>query len=157
MPGRATGDLCQSCGLCCDGSLFGRGDLQPGEVEGARRNRLRVLPGAKGFEQPCSALANAGAGLRSCSVYDERPLACRRFVCRLHERYREEGGLLEERIAVVRRVRWLVARLEASGRTPADLETAAHSDGPTTAEAEEDLRHYRELTRILEEDFARAP
>jgi hypothetical protein len=131
--------LCRSCGLCCDGSLFGRADLEPSEVEPARR-RLHVLSSGKGFEQPCTALASSGPerGERICSIYDERPRSCRRFVCRLYERHRREGGPIEPRLAVVRRVRRLIDSLPADSRaaraTPSVLE----------------------LTRILEEDFARA-
>jgi hypothetical protein len=150
--------LCQSCGLCCDGSLFGRVGLEPEEVEPARRCRLHVLPSAKGFEQPCAALASSGPGLgeRRCSIYDERPLSCRRFVCRLYDRHRREGGLIEERLAVVRRVRLLVASLEASGLQPADFEGAQASTQPVDPRAALAMHAYLELTRILEEDFARA-
>jgi Fe-S-cluster containining protein len=150
--------LCQSCGMCCDGSLFGRVDLAPEEVEPARRHRLRVLPNAKGFEQPCAALARSGPGLAEhrCSIYDERPLSCRRFMCRLYDRHRREGGSIEERISVVRRVRVLVARLEASGRAPADFEAALAGTQSMGHEAEPALHAYLELMQSLEEDFARA-
>src|SRR5215472_16937799 len=101
--------LCQSCGLCCDGSLFGRVGLAPGEVEGARRRGLRVVPSGGSLEQPCAALeASASGRRRTCSIYDERPQSCRAFACRLYERHRLEGGPLEERLAVVRRVRELL-------------------------------------------------
>jgi Fe-S-cluster containining protein len=150
--------LCQSCGLCCDGSLFGRVGLEPEEVELARRRRLRVLPRAEGFEQPCAALASPGPrlGERRCSIYDDRPLACRRFVCRLLDRHRREGGAIEGRLSVVRRVRSLVASLEASGLTPADFEGTHASTQHVRPGAEVERHAYLELTRILEEDFARA-
>jgi Fe-S-cluster containining protein len=125
--------LCQSCGLCCDGSLFGRATLEPEERGPARKNRLRVLDHTSAFEQPCSALVTvetpSGAG-RSCSIYLERPLSCRRFTCRLYERHRREGGPLEPRLEAVRRVRQLLADL------PEGLS---------------------ELTQRLDDDFARAP
>ncbi len=126
--------LCQSCGLCCDGSLFGRVPLATDEVAAARRRRLHVLPNGRAFEQPCTALAllDGADPRRVCSVYADRPRACRGFTCRLHERHRREGGPLEPRIATVRRVRRLIADVEASGRTSTDL-----------------LRH-------LDEDLARA-
>jgi Fe-S-cluster containining protein len=123
--------LCQSCGLCCDGSLFGRVTLTTEEVAAARQRHLRVLANGRAFEQPCTALAGADDRW-VCSVYRDRPRACHGFVCRLHERHRREGGPLAPRIATVRRVRQLIARANASGRTPTDL-----------------LRH-------LDEDFARA-
>jgi Fe-S-cluster containining protein len=140
--------LCQSCGLCCDGSLFGRVALEPDEILVARKRRLRVLASGKGFEQPCAALAALGAGeSRTCSIYLDRPRSCRRFVCRLHERHRREGGPLEARLAPVRRVREILAYLEASGLTSQDFE----GDDPPEASAS-----LAELMRRLEEDFARA-
>jgi Fe-S-cluster containining protein len=150
--------LCQSCGLCCDGSLFGRVDLQPEEVESARRRRLRVLPSVKGFEEPCTALASSGPGLvdRRCSIYDERPLSCRRFVCRLYDRYRRKGGLIEEQLAVVRRVRLLVATLESSGLEPTDFDGVESSAQANDVRAAFAADVYLELRRSLEENFARA-
>jgi len=109
--------LCQSCGLCCDGSLFGRVGLEPEEIEPARKRRLRVIGRGTAFEQACSALVAAPGGepgRRICSMYPDRPSACRRFVCRLHERHRREGGPIEARLIAVRRARELVSDLEAS-------------------------------------------
>jgi Fe-S-cluster containining protein len=128
--------LCQACGLCCDGSLFGRVDLEPAEVDRARRRRLRVIASGKSFEQPCSALAEAPegpGGRRSCTFYEERPLSCRRFVCRLHEELRRETESFEGALAVVRRARSLLASLDAA--------QAAQTS---------------ELSRLVEERFARA-
>ena len=99
----AMSDLCKACGLCCDGSLFGRGTLEPDEVPMARKLRLVVVGNGKSFEQPCSALAG-----RSCSVYDARPLACRAFECVLYTR----STPLEERVAIVTRTRALLARVD---------------------------------------------
>lgn len=132
--------LCQSCGLCCDGSLFGRVDLEAEEVEPARRNRLRVIDSGRAFEQPCAALVpldvSAEAPRRVCSLYEDRPASCRRFVCRLYERFRRGGGPLEPHLAAVRRVRRLLAAIEIEGR----LRTPELVD---------------ELARRVEDDFGR--
>jgi Fe-S-cluster containining protein len=159
--GAVEGDLallCQSCGMCCDGSLFGRVDLEPEEVETARRHRLRVLPEARAFEQPCAALASSGPGLatRRCSMYDERPASCRRFACRLYDRHRQEGGPIEERLRVVRRVRDLAASLEESGLVPSDFESGPSSARPVDPRVARAMSTYLELSRSLEEHFARA-
>jgi Fe-S-cluster containining protein len=138
--------------MCCDGSLFGRVDLEPDEVQSARKHRLRVLANAKGFEQPCSALALFGSE-RRCAIYDERPISCRRFVCRLYERHEREGGPIEERLAVVRRVRALAARLETSGLAPADFQ--GNSQTRPSGHDPELVQAYRELMQNLEEHFAR--
>jgi Fe-S-cluster containining protein len=117
--------LCRSCGLCCDGSLFGRADLTEEEVSRARRH-LDVLPSGKGFSLPCAALSPD----RSCSIYEDRPQSCRGFTCRLYERHRREGGSLDARLASVSRVRHLLS-LDALGED-----------------------EFAELRRVLEEDFA---
>jgi Fe-S-cluster containining protein len=99
--------LCASCGMCCDGSLFGRVMFEPDEL--APKKRLTLIASGRGFDQPCSALTEQ----RTCSIYEERPRACRRFVCRLYDRHRTEGGPLEARIAIVTRVRTLLADVDA--------------------------------------------
>lgn len=107
--------LCQSCGLCCDGSLFGRVPLLPVEVPRARKHRLHVVPSGSAMEQPCPALARDGESHRTCTAYEDRPAACRAFDCVLLARHRAEGGPLEPRLEAVRRVRALLATVEASG------------------------------------------
>ena len=115
----------------------------------ARKNRLHIVRGGEGFEQPCASLETAGAGGPCrCAIYAERSQSCRRFTCRLYERHRTEGGPIEPRLAAVRRVRELVASLEAGGLTPADFE----GDGSTHPAA----AAFAELMQRLGEDFARA-
>jgi Fe-S-cluster containining protein len=121
------GSLCRACGLCCDGSLFGRAELETDEIDAARRHRLRVVGSGGSFEQPCTAYVDA-----SCAVYEDRPRSCRRFVCKLHERARVEGGALDIYLERVARARKLLAHLDSSSAVP------------------------RELAALLVEDFARA-
>jgi len=75
--------LCTACGFCCDGRLFSLAPLAADEVEWARRRRLPLVThsGKVSLEQPCGALETA-----RCTVYDERPESCRRFVCVLLDR-----------------------------------------------------------------------
>jgi hypothetical protein len=119
--------LCRACGLCCDGSLFGRAGLEHDEVESARKNRLQIVANERSFEQPCAAFAGG-----ACTIYDERPRSCRRFVCRLHERLHAGGASLDDCLTRVRRARELLAHLDASREPSA------------------------ELAALLDEDFARA-
>src|SRR6266581_3782971 len=77
-----TGQLCLSCGLCCNGVIFADVKLQPSDDA----SRLRALglristPHSKfrtpTFDQPCAALG----GCR-CRIYAERPRYCREFEC----------------------------------------------------------------------------
>lgn len=129
--------LCRSCGLCCDGSLYGCVTLEPEELARARKNHLPVLPRRNAFEQPCPALSTLGAH-RACSIYSDRPRSCRNFTCRLYDRQRRDGGPLEARLESVRRVRALLLFVEAT--TDEEARTGA----------------VAELTRRMEEDFARA-
>lgn len=80
--------LCTDCGLCCDGTLYGRvllgtdTTLPDAEEERLIRRGLRVLRDSPGgsceLEQPCIALRGA-----LCDVYDDRPSACARYACSL--------------------------------------------------------------------------
>lgn len=129
--------LCQACGLCCDGSLFGRVQLAEHEVDGARRNGLRVLPSGRTFEQPCSALGGSAlGGDRACACYDERPERCRVFVCRLLDRVTR--GDAEPAAARVRLARARVL-----------LDRVTSGDGLEPSEVDE-------LTGYLDADLARA-
>jgi hypothetical protein len=76
-------ELCTACGFCCDGRLFSLAPLTARETEWARRRRLPLVTHSDNvsLEQPCGALE----GTR-CTVYDERPESCRRFVCELLDR-----------------------------------------------------------------------
>jgi hypothetical protein len=143
--------LCAACGLCCDGSLFGRVDLAPGEVDSARKHHLTILADGKAFEQPCAALETGEAGCR-CVMYEDRPRSCHRFECRLYDRHRRERGPLEPRLTVVRRVRFLVSTLQEAGFEPSDFDEARGRD----ARIEEARTLYDELLRTLALDFARA-
>lgn len=129
--------LCRSCGLCCDGRLFGCVPLAPDEVERGRKNRLLVLPRGNAFEQSCSALSREGESC-ACSIYADRPRACRAFACRLHDRHRREGGPLEARLDAVRRVQALLRLLDAPSNDEARRAATA------------------ELIERMEESFARA-
>ena len=79
-----TGQLCLSCGLCCNGVIFADVKLQPGDD--AERLRSLGLPvslprsthNTPRLTQPCAALD----GCR-CRVYSDRPKYCREFECAL--------------------------------------------------------------------------
>jgi hypothetical protein len=103
--------LCQSCGLCCDGSLFSHVPLEPPEVEAVRALGLpvaRIADGSLAMPLPCPALAR-----RSCSLYGERPLGCRRFGCRLYAALDAGEIGLTAALAVVGEAHLLLAGLAA--------------------------------------------
>jgi len=91
--------LCQHCGLCCDGTLFTSVPLKPTEVEPLRQRSLPVISradGSPGLAQRCAALEG-----RCCTVYAERPEACRRYHCHLFTALSEGEVSLEESLQVV--------------------------------------------------------
>ncbi len=105
----STSELCQRCGLCCDGTLFTRTPLQAEEVEALRALSPRPVDEAcgHGLAQPCAALE----GTR-CTIYAGRPAACRRYACLLHGALAEGEVGLDEALAVVDEAR---ARAAAGG------------------------------------------
>jgi hypothetical protein len=91
--------LCQRCGLCCDGNLFTSLPLRRSEVPTLERLALPVVKrsdGTPGLEQRCAALQG-----RCCTVYAERPEACRRYRCFLATALSEGELSLEEALKVV--------------------------------------------------------
>jgi Fe-S-cluster containining protein len=104
--------LCQSCGLCCDGSLFTRVPLGVDEV--VPEAALGVVTNARGgrhVPQRCAALSGT-----VCQQYTARPLACRRYECLLFGALREGEVSLDEAVGVVRKAQVHVtrARIETS-------------------------------------------
>ena len=102
-------ELCQRCGLCCDGALFTVTPLEAHEVAPVRARGL--LPLARGdaspaLAQPCAALA----GL-CCTIYADRPASCRRYQCLLYGSLAEGEVSLDEALTVVAGAR---AKIDAS-------------------------------------------
>lgn len=91
--------LCQSCALCCDGSLFATVPLQEHE---------RAGEGAASFAQPCADLSGS-----ACSRYSTRPAACRKFTCLLAGALAEGEVDDEEARARVDEAKALIARVAA--------------------------------------------
>lgn len=101
---KSLSQLCQLCGLCCDGSLFKRVPL--GVTEIVPDIQLRVVTqetGARYVPQRCAALKEVG-----CQVYLQRPLACRRYECLLLSALKEGELSLPEALRVVRKAKLLM-------------------------------------------------
>lgn len=104
--------LCQSCGLCCDGTLFTRVPLSL--TEQVPEHKLKVVTndlGGRHVPQRCAALEGT-----KCQVYAERPLACRRYECLLYGALREGEVALPEALEVIRRAQQLVQSAPAAER-----------------------------------------
>ena len=110
--------LCQSCGLCCDGSLFARVPLNTSEQ--VPEVKLAVVTngfGGRHVPQRCAALEGT-----VCQVYAERPLACRRYECLLFAALRGGEVSLVDAQEVVQRAQAIVvaARADSSRRVERD-------------------------------------
>ena len=88
--------LCLECGLCCNGVIFSRGQLQPGDDAQQLQNlglklvsKRKAQTAAQKFHQPCAAFD----GIK-CNIYSERPAYCRQFECALLKNF--NSGRLDE-------------------------------------------------------------
>ena len=127
------GALCQACGLCCDGTLF---SVVPLTAEDQPHQRLTIETkpsGARALRQPCSALSGT-----CCTVYEQRPLACRRYQCLLYEALQSEEEHLPGALAVVARAKALTAAVEPSLLAA----RAATPDDPALQAAEAFLKFH---------------
>lgn len=73
--------ICLSCGLCCDGTLFGATDIDQDDARVAleQSHAIFLTDGSVvRAQQPCPALYQG-----SCSIYEQRPSVCRSFECAL--------------------------------------------------------------------------
>ena len=104
-----TENLCTSCGLCCDGSLFAEVELKGRresftlesfglDIEEGEESELLI--------QPCGALN----GTR-CSIYEHRPKCCRTFECRLLRDVEEGKRTRLEASEIIQETRDLVTQI----------------------------------------------
>jgi hypothetical protein len=72
--------LCVGCGMCCDGTLYERASVAPGEEERMAATGLELFGevGNRSFRQPCP---HSDCG--RCTIYETRFEICRTFECSL--------------------------------------------------------------------------
>ena len=107
--------LCMDCGLCCDGTFFGSVVVAEDEREKLGRIGLRVVEsdGKLSMPQPCSALRGC-----LCSVYDDRPMACRKYECSMRESLLAGSTSEEDARASLARMRILLVTIRAAFDRP---------------------------------------
>ena len=99
-------NLCLSCGLCCDGTLYTHAPVDAAEpVETFRARGVRITPdrGGKGHYElplPCLRFENG-----RCRTYDCRPAICSSFRCHLLRRVEAGKMTLHEAQEVVQLAR----------------------------------------------------
>ena len=118
-------DLCISCGLCCDGSLFWAVPVGPEEVVPVPLDPERRL------RQPCPRFDGR------CTVYAERPAGCRSFDCRVLQTLR--AGLRDRA--------WADGEIAQMRRVLAELHTLLPGREPSIYRRAADFlaRHGREI------------
>ncbi len=106
--------LCQKCGLCCNGTLFGFVRL----VDADRQHSKSHFPDSVNrdnkstFKQPCQYYND-----KSCCIYTAwRPQACSIYVCKLLIRFRQKKissaeavNLIEQAVAQAEQVRKMLS------------------------------------------------
>jgi Fe-S-cluster containining protein len=111
--------LCLRCGLCCDGTVHAHVPLLREDAEAARRVGLAVhgVGADLHFTLPCPRLAD-----RCCTVYADRPAACRRYRCAVLAKY-EDGRLsladAETHVTRAEQLRHVVVATSPVGSDPA--------------------------------------
>lgn len=102
--------LCLECGLCCIGTLHEYVEVEPAELHLVGRLGVTVKPvndRAIGFRLPCVLYRKD-----RCSVYSDRPAACRAYRCTLLRELERGDVTLERALAVVRETKGLIAELD---------------------------------------------
>jgi uncharacterized protein len=134
--------LCESCGLCCDGTLFSWVRLEPSELAWAQALRLPMIDksGTPAFLQPCACFDGA-----RCLAYAERPTRCRNYECKLLKSVDAGETTLEDAFAKVRKAKDLARATFPKGR----------SQGAPPGLADDPLWHAQagDLEARLDRDF----
>jgi len=83
--------LCPSCGLCCDSTLFADVELRasdkPARLSKLGLTLIKKTKTVTAFHQPCACFDG-----KLCTIYAERPKRCGLFVCGLLKRV-DAGGM----------------------------------------------------------------
>jgi hypothetical protein len=71
--------LCLSCKLCCTNGLFAIVPVKADEVDRMKAHRLPLVKRDDEWLMPFPCAAHDGC----CSIYPDRPSACREYECRI--------------------------------------------------------------------------
>ncbi len=91
--------ICQTCGLCCDGTLFAYVLLKAGDNNPHIAEATKTIfgDGQAGITQPCRFHRK-----QLCSIYDlGRPHSCKAFRCMLLRRYTNREVTKEEALGQI--------------------------------------------------------
>jgi hypothetical protein len=141
-PQLSPSDLCRSCGLCCDGTLFGKVRLLPEDKhEPLHLAGIIVISDDTGSRFKLACSAHHGC----CQVYASRPSNCRGYQCRLLMRFTKGAVTWAEAAVQIGRLRRLREQLGI------EIERLRPGMGrASVAEIKEMVPPYEELTADVE-------
>jgi Fe-S-cluster containining protein len=91
-----TSNICLSCGICCDGTLIGFVQLEDADLPAARELLDIEEVGSNAvFLQPCKKYCGG------CTIYLDRPKACRKFKCKLLKSVENKKVAFEKALEIV--------------------------------------------------------
>jgi hypothetical protein len=151
-------DLCLSCGLCCDGSLFEYVELEGEEREAFAGAKLVVVDDRPSVPLPCCRHEG-----RRCSIYARRPARCVAFTCQLYRNVEGQSVSSTDALERVREVHASLRRIEARlGWAPGTYSTtrfrkwaAEYAGGEAQARRDHPLAllEYGISRRLMERHF----
>lgn len=96
--------LCQSCGLCCDGTLFYHTPIKPTEQSGCCPSTTEEEPS---IPQPCPHYEEKGR----CSIYSTRPHTCNDFECDLLAALKANKTTYSESLSIIHQLKVIREKL----------------------------------------------
>jgi Fe-S-cluster containining protein len=99
-------DLCEGCGMCCNGTLFNYVTLVPDDLPKLAKYpqlKLIVRNEQETFDEGC--VLHTGTG---CGAYEDRPDTCKRYVCNVLRGVQREELTEEEAVLIIKEGKALV-------------------------------------------------
>jgi hypothetical protein len=112
-------ELCLSCKLCCANGLFGSVPIKADELDRIHAHRLPLLKSGDGWIIPFPCVAHNGC----CSIYADRPSACREYECDILIAVNSGRMSQHEASDILRRTNAMVAKVREQVPGDGDLRT----------------------------------
>lgn len=103
-------DLCEACGLCCNGTFYNYVTTVPDDVPKLRKYPqliLKVRNEQETFDEPC--VLHDGKG---CTAYEDRPATCSRYYCKLLRSVARDELTEDEAMLIIKEARALTENVQ---------------------------------------------
>lgn len=101
--------ICITCGLCCDGTLFGTAGLEAGEMGNLPENiekNYKKIKDKEYFKLPCPYFRG------KCTIYEQKKaIVCSSYRCQLLKDFAEKKVILHDALQIVRQAKQMRDRL----------------------------------------------